>query len=52
MSSREWTASFPEDDPVYCFFLAVQRLVLEKKQKLALELAAAKLESDKEVSVE
>ena len=36
--AKEWTASFPEDDPVYQFFLMAQRIAAdfrrEKQEKL------------------
>jgi hypothetical protein len=46
MATKEWTASFPEDDPVYQFFLLCDRLAKEHKQEKALRLA--RLEAEKE----
>jgi hypothetical protein len=34
---EEWTASFPEDDPVYQFFLLCDRLAKEHKREKALK---------------
>jgi hypothetical protein len=35
---EEWTASFPEDDPVYQFFLLCDRLAKEHKREKALKV--------------